>query len=427
MIRKQRKCLKEKINHYFSLFAIQKITYQSYKWSFNFISVLLLFLLLQSFLTKHVSALSISSSFSNDRKEIVVFTFRNNTIFDGLQRAIPDVLNSELFKTGFFKIVDKNILYKTVWRLAISDNIKIDNAGVSSRERFREQEVDLFSNLRREEVELVYGYLDADYAVKGTVNQFGDLIRGDMEIIDAHEKKTLDTITFEINDINDIPASLKNVVSQIVQVYYDNEIENIVDDVVRQYRAGIITFDTTVLILKEFSGKVPSSIYSSMQLLLIYDEKGFKPDLITTCESIVLSIEKQSEGALDIIARLGIDPFERLADLYFEEDRFDDSVNVYVKALKIMPVNMSVYYKKLGKVYIEQKNTKDAIEVFKKSAELNARDFDVHYNLGTVYEMVNHADLAIKEYRQCLKHSTGIDMDIIANIKEKIKRLEPIN
>lgn len=419
--------MKEKIYHCFSLIAIQNITYQNSKWSFNLISVLLIFLLLQSFLTRLSSALPVSSSFSNEKKEIVVFTFRNNTIFDGLQRSIPEVLNSELFNTGIFEIVDKNMLYKTVWRLAISDNIKIDNAGVSSRERFRDQEVDLFSNLRREDVELIYGYLDADYAVKGAVNQFGDLIRCDMEIIDAHEKKTLDTITFEISDPKEIPASLKSVVSQIVQVYYGNEIENVVDDVVRQYRAGMITFDVTVLRLKELAVKVPSSIYSNMQLLLLLEEKGIKQDLITTCELIILSIEKHSEGVLDIIAPLGIDPFERLAELYFEARRFDDAVSVYVKAVKVMPVNMSAYYKKLGNVYLKQKKTKAAINAFKKSLELNGRDFDAHYNLGKVYEMVNQPDLAIDEYRQCLKHSGGTNMEIITRIKEKIKILEPIN
>ncbi len=427
MIKKQRICLKEKIYHYFSLFAIQNITYQNSKRSFSLISVLLLFLLLQSFLTRLSSALPVSSSFLNEKKEIVVFTFRNNTIFDGLQRSIPEVLNSELFNTGLFEIVDRNMLYKTVWRLAISDNIKIDNAGVSSRERFRDQEVDLFSNLRREDVELIYGYLDADYVVKGAVNQFGDLIRGDMEIIDAHEKKTLDTITFEISDPKDIPASLKSVVSQIVQVYYGNEIENVVDAAVSQYRAGMVTFDATVSILKELASKVPSSIYSNMQLLFLFEEKGFKQDLIATCESIILSIEKHSEGVLDIIAHLGVDPFERLGELYFDESRFDEAVSVYVKALKVMPVNIAVYYKKLGNVYLKQKKTKAAINAFKKSVALNSRDFDLHYNLGRAYEMVNQPDLAMDEYRQCLKHSGGTNIEIITSIKEKIKILAPIH
>ena len=427
VIKKQRTCLKEKICQCLSLFTIQNIKYQSCKRLFSVIPVLLLFLLLQSFLTNPSCALTGSSFSSNDKKEIVVFTFRNNTIFDGLQRSIPEVLNSELYKTGIFSVVDNNILYKTVWRLAISDNIKIDNAGVSSRERFTEQEVDLFSNLRREDVELVYGYLDADYAVKGTVNQFGDLIRGDIEIIDAYENKTLDTITFEINEPDDIPAALKDAVLQIVQIYYDNEIENVVDDAVRRYRAGNITFDTTVSILKGHVARVPSSIYSNMQLLVLFDEEGFKPELITTCESIIQSIEKNSEGALDTVAQLGIDPFERLADLYFGENRFDDVINVYTKALRIMPVNMFVYYKKLGNVYLEQNKLKDALEAFRKSAALNSRDFDVHYNLATVYEMVNQVDLAAGEYRQCLKHASGRDTDIITSIKEKIKRLEPVN
>ena len=358
------------------------------------------------------------------KKKLALFPLRNNTDIPGLHESIPDLLRAELFRSGFFDIVERNVLYRTIWRIAISDTIKVDNTGAARNRNFLEQEVDLISKLKRTEIERVLDYVDADYIIRGTVNQFGELIRIDIELIDVYTKKTLDALSAEANDVESIPIVIKSFVPIVKKVCVRENIEEIADQTVGKYREGLVTFEATVSALEKVVLMVPESIYANTRLLILYKERGLKDEVIEACKSIISKLSQHSVGVLDVFARLGVDPFEMLADFYVENDRFQDAVDVYVNALKTIPSNTSRYYKNLGAIFIRQQKLEDAIDAFNHSIELNLRDFEAHYQLGIAYEMSGQDVEAVKEYKQSLKYSGGLKDGLpIDDVKRRIQEL----
>ncbi|MGR3179064.1 MAG: tetratricopeptide repeat protein [Candidatus Anammoxibacter sp.] len=363
------------------------------------------------------------------KKKIALFPIRNNTDIPALQESIPDLLRAELFRSGFFDIVERNVLYKTIWRIAISDILKIENTagartGAARSGNFQGQEVDLFSRLNRVEIERVLDFVDADYIIKGSVNKFGDLIRIDFELLDVGTKKTLEIMSAEANDVESIPIVIKGFIPIIKKICVRENIDEIADGTVGKYRAGLVTFETVVAELKDVVLMVPESVYANTLLLILYKEKGLKDNAIDVCKSIVSTLSQHNAGALEVFARLGVDPFEILANFYDEDDRLKAAADVYAKAIKTMPSNTYRYYKNLGVIFRKQKKLEDAIDAFKHSIELNLRDFDAHYQLGIAYEMGGQDAEAVAEYRKCLKYSGGIKDGLpIDVVKRKIKEL----
>ena len=362
---------------------------------------------------------------SNVKIAVVIFPFRNNTDTPKLQEAIPDLLRSELFNTGFFTIVESNTLYRTIWKISISDLVKIENAGVFSRERFLEQDVDLFSKLKKEEIKRVFDYIDADYSIIGVANQFGEIIRVEVELLHVYSKETKGITSFEINDIAKMPDAVKGAVLEIEKLTIRENIEKIADHTVGNYRGGVITFETAVSKLNEIALLVPESIYANTHLLILYKESGYDSDVIEMCNSIVSSILKSGDDALDVLARFGIDPFELLGDFYKNDNQLDKSVDIYTNAIKVIPLNKSNYYKKIGEIFIIQGKLIDAIEALKHSLKYDQRDFEAHYKLGMAYELGNSVSEALKEYKLCLKYVGGhLDDMEIKSVKRKIVELE---
>ncbi|MGR3219786.1 MAG: tetratricopeptide repeat protein [Candidatus Anammoxibacter sp.] len=363
------------------------------------------------------------------KKKIALFPVRNNTDIPGLQESIPDLLRAELFRSGFFDIVERDVLYKTIWRIAISDLIKIENTdgartGPAGSGNFRGQEVDLFSRLKRTEVERVLDFVDADYIIKGSVNKFGELISFNFELIDTYTKKTLEIMSAEANDVESIPVVIKGFVSIVKKICVRENIDDIADGAVGKYRAGLVTFETTVADLAKVVLMVPESIYAKTLLLILYKEKGLKDDAIDVCKSIVSTSSRHKAGVLEVFARLGVDPFEVLASFYAEDGRLQAAADVYAKAIKTIPSNTYRYYKNMGVIFLKQKKPEDAIDAFKRSIELNLRDFGSHYQLGIAYEMGGQDSEAVKEYRKSLKYSGGLRDGLpIEEVKRKIHEL----
>lgn len=362
---------------------------------------------------------------SNNKIEVAIFPFRNNTDTPKLQESIPDLLRGELFKTGIFAIVESKSLYRTIWRISISDLIKIENAGVISSDRFLEQNVDLFARLKKDEIKRVFDFIDADYSIIGVANQFGNIIRVEVEILDVYSKQTIGITSFEINDIEKMPEAVSDTVFEIKELTIKKNIKEIANYIVGNYRAGVITFEKTVSNLKEVALMAPESIYANTQLLSLYIEEGHNNEVIGICKSIVSNVLQSDENILNIFAHFGVDPFEVLGNFYNNDNHLEEAVDIYTRAIKGVPLNKAKYYKSLGEVFVRQGKLSDAIEALNHSIEFNQRDFEAHYKLGMVYELGNYDLEALKEYKLCLKYAGGHLNDLeIESVKRKIIALE---
>ncbi len=368
---------------------------------------------------------NVSYSSSVNKKKIVIFPFKNNTNFPNLQGSIPDVLRGELFRDGVFEIVDKKRTFKEIWRLGISNSIKIDNVPAINKENFTNQDVDLFSQLDKTTVERISSVLEGDYAIKGVVNQFGSLLRVELYLEDVHADETIDSLSTEVTNVEDIPNAIKHFVPTIIADCVQENIEEISDEAVSGYREGIITFEKAETSLKEVALFAPGSIYAKAVLLALYIEQGYMDEAVGRCKAIIEIINENPPESMDVFMRVGVDPFAVLGDFYEENGKFRKAADVYNNAIRITPFNKPVYYKKLGASLLKLGDNVGAIDALQKSVELNKMDFDAHYMLATAFDLENMAPKALYEYKQSLKHTGGITKGLpIKEIKERIRELE---
>lgn len=359
------------------------------------------------------------------KKKIALFPFKNATDMPNLQESIPDLLHAEFFRTNLFEPVERKRLYKAIWDIAFTNVIKIDNFAVGSKVGPASQTVDVFSLLDRRLIEEAALRVNADYMVSGTVNQFDKLIRIDLDFIKTSGKKVVGSLSAETQSMDKIPDTIRELTAAITSIYLQTNIEEIADDLLAEYRGGLSTFETTVSNLKEIARLVSGSIYPNALLLTLYAEQGLEKEVIETCEAIISAVSDSQPGLLDVMARLGIDPYYILAEIYEKSGMLQKASEVYEAAIKAIPINRPVYYKRLGIVFLKQGEIKSAINAFQESIKLYPEDFDVHYQLARAYEDGDQGSNALKEYKECLRYSAGRVKGIpIDEIKQKIKELE---
>lgn len=389
-------------------------------------TILSVFLFHCDYLYSYQSANSLAVSYSpKNKQKIAVFPFKNNTNIPNLQKSIPDLLRGELFRAGYFEIVENKKLYNVIWRIGLSNFIKIDNTGAGDIEKFIDQDVDIYSQLDRDVIEKISVEVDADYSIKGSANQFGGLIRIEIDLLDIYKKITLDSLSAEVRNVEDIPNAIKGFIPTITFLCLQVNIEDIVDEAYAQYQEGLISFEVTVSNLKEIALFAPGSVYATARLLTLYMENGFEDDAIEICENLISSSSEFTENSIDVFMRTGIDPFEIRASFYEDKGMFGQAADVYEKAAKTYPFNKAVYYKKLGINLIKLGKLNEAIDALQNSTGLDLMDFDAHYQLAAAYESAGRISEAIEEYKQCLKYTGGRIHGLpIDEVKKKIQELK---
>lgn len=353
--------------------------------------------------------------------EIAIFPFRNNTDIPGLSESIPDVLRGELHLSGMFDVVERKRLYKTIWRIAVSGALKIDNArgAAGGPDGFLDQEVDLFSRLERVDVERVSDFVGADYVISGAVNRFGDMIRIGLELSARDAEEKLIALSADIDDVEDIPGTVREFAVQVEGVYKKIHIDEFADAAIGLYRGGMVTFGAMASALEDMMLEVPESVYAATHLFLLYKEEGLDGKAVETCESIVSTALQHSEAALITLAGMGVDPFEELAGYYDTNNKLQDAVDLYTVAIKTIPLNTAIYYRGLGSVLLRLGRLTEAVDALEHARTLAPSDFSARCLLGIAYEVDGDAPKALAEYEACLKYSGGredglpIDIDVV--------------
>lgn len=97
-------------------------------------------------------------------------------------------------------------------------------------------------------------------------------------------------------------------------------------------------------------------------------------------------------------------PYKALAAVYSRENRFDEAINLYQKALEISQPDEAINLD-LGWSYEKKGEREKAITEYQKALEINPNFYIAHIYLGHLYLKENNFDLAEKEYNSALKNN----------------------
>lgn len=115
-----------------------------------------------------------------------------------------------------------------------------------------------------------------------------------------------------------------------------------------------------------------------------------------------LGKKEESAEMLEILLKKKpefLEATELLGDIYYEQERYKEAVNVYNEALKYNPNSYELYYN-MGMVYTMLNDFKNAKDCYDKAATINTLLYNSYYNLAQISLIYNDLDEAEKFFMQ---------------------------
>ena len=364
------------------------------------------------------------------RSKAVIFPFKNNVdsnlsstpIGDTPIKGIEDVIRSELIRSGYFTIVEQERTFEFVKETVLNSFFKIDNVDVKTAIP-KANIVDLFAGVDLKIVVHVSERLKADFAVKGTLSQFGDNFRADIEVVHVRLKETVSALVGECESKEKISEMLEQLSPQIVKVFIGVNVQNEVDYIQNGYQQGKFTYEETLDKLKKLSSEMPGVFAIHCALFSNYlGHPEMMDNLIEEGEEILNLFNADNEEDMRYLSSLGIDPFYELANVYIVMGKLDRAIEIYRRAIQVYPMNHAKYFKQLGVLYKLEDETEASVDAFRQVLNMNPADCEARFKLASVYEAIGDMLNALEQYQACLKYTTNAAES--SRVKEKMKQLQ---
>lgn len=364
------------------------------------------------------------------RSKAVIFPFKNNVdsnlsstpIGDTPIKGIEDVIRSELIRSGYFTIVEQERTFEFVKETVLNSFFKIDNVDVKTAIP-KASIVDLFAGVDLKIVVHVSERLKADFAVKGTLSQFGDNFRADIEVVHVRLKETVSALVGECESKEKISEMLEQLSQQIVNVCKGVNVQNEVDYIQNGYQQGKFTYEETLDKLKKLSSEMPGVFAIHCALFSNYlGHPEMMDNLIEEGEEILNLFNADNEEDMRFLSSLGIDPFYELANVYIVMGKLDRAIEIYRRAIQVYPMNHAKYFKQLGVLYKLEDETEASVDAFRQVLNMNPADCEARFKLASVYEAIGDMLNALEQYQACLKYTTNAAES--SRVKEKMKQLQ---
>ncbi|NUO07123.1 MAG: tetratricopeptide repeat protein [Candidatus Brocadia sp.] len=365
----------------------------------------------------------VSGAYGNDRKlKLVVFPFKNNWDSKCSIQGIEDIMRSELIRSGYCTVAEQERTYEFMKEAVLYNFIKIDDVNVETA-LSKANIVDLFAKVDLKVTIRSAERLKADFAIKGTLNHFGDKFRTDIEVFNVRAKETLCALVGECESKEKIPEMIEQLSEQIVNVCRGANVQKEIDHIQSGYQQGSLTYEETSDKLKSLCSDIPGSLPVHCALFSHYlRHQKMRDSLIEEGEEIINLFNPDNDEDIRYVSFSGIDPFHELANVYSAMGRLDNAIEVYNRAIKIYPMNHIKYYKQLGALYKLEGKSELAINAFKQILSSNPADCETRLNLASVYEAKGDISSAIEQYQYCLKYTK--DRKESSDVKEIIIRLQ---
>lgn len=357
----------------------------------------------------------------DQKLEIIIFPFKNYWDSNNSVRGAEDIIRSELFRSGYFTVSEQERTYTLMREAVLSNFIKIENVDVETAVP-KADIVDLFAHAQLKVVVKAAEKMNADFAIKGILTQFGEKFRADLEIINVKEKKTETVLVGESESKEKIPEMLEQLSQQIVDVCKGVWIEEDVNRIQSGYQQGKLTYEQAVEGLRKLSAEMPEVFVIHGTLFSYYlGRPGMINHVIKEGEKVIHLFNANREKDMRCLSSLGIDPFYELANAYILMDKLDSAIEVFHRAILVYPMNHAKYYKQLGSLYKIEGKIDASIDAFAQVLKLDPPDYETRLKLATLYETKGEIADALEQYRYCLKYAKNVEES--SKVKEIIRRL----
>jgi len=363
-----------------------------------------------------------SVAYGKDRKlEVIIFPFKNYWDLNYPIQGAEDIIRSELFRSGYFIVAEQERTYKFMREAVLSNFIKIENVDVETAAP-KADIVDLFAHVQLKVVMQVAEKMKADFAIKGTLTQFGEKFRADLEVINVKEKKTETVLVGESELKEKIPEMLEQLSQQIVNVCKSAWMKEDINNIQSGYQQGKLTYEKAIEGLKKLSAEMPEVFVIHCITFSYYlGRPEMINNLIEEGEKVIHLFNANQEEDVRCLSSLGIDPFYELANAYILMEKLDNAIEVYNRAILVYPMNHIKYYKQLGSLYKIEGKIDASIDALKQVLKLDPPDYETRLKLASLYETKGEISDALEQYQYCLKYAKNSEES--SKIKEIIKCL----
>lgn len=359
----------------------------------------------------------------NERKvKIAIFPLKYNCDSNGFVMGVDDVMRTELIRSGYFAVTEQEHTYEIMQEAVLHNVIKIENADVSMLTE--PNIVDLFAKVDPKIIIRIAEKIKADFALKGTLNQFGSVFRADIEILHVKAKKTLNVLVGECESREKISEMIEQLSQQIINVCKGVNVQEEIDYILGNYQQGNFTYNETTERLRNLSSEIPCSFLIHCTLFVHYLRHQEMRNRLIEEGNVLLKLFTANEEDIRSLSSLGVDPFYELANTYCDMKRFDDAIDVYNRVIPIYSMSQIKYYKHLGELYKLKGRAELAINAFNQVLSLNQADNETRLNLASIYESTGNLLSAIEQYQCSLKYTKNTIEN--SKVKEIIKRLESL-
>ncbi len=356
------------------------------------------------------------------KKRVVIFPFKNYWDSDRNIQGAEDIIRSELIRSGYLMVAEQERVYELMREAVLSNFIKIENVDVETASP-RANIVDLFAHVQLKMVIRVAEKVNADFAIKGTLTQFGEKFRADIEVINVKEKNTETVLVGESELKDKIPEMLEQIAQQAVNVCKRASIEEDIDHIQSSYQQGKLTYKETIEKLKQLSEET-EGVFEIHCIIFSYylGRPEMINDLIEEGEKVMHLFNANREEDMRCLSSLGIDPYYELANAYIIIGKLGNAIEIYNKAILVYPMNHVRYYKQLGALYKIEGKIDASVNALKQVLKLAPADYETRLKLASLYESRGDISKALEQYLHCLKYARNHEESSI--VKEKVKRLQ---
>ncbi len=390
------------------------------------------YLLPALFLAAAVIAVLILKPFSSEEvfvaepTPIAVISFENQTgdnTFDYLQKAIPNLLITNLEQSKYFRV--------TTW----------------------ERMQDILKQMGKAEVQVIDKNLGfdicsrdgVDIIVIGSYIKAGNMFATDIKILDVTTKKIIQSVSSKGEGIASILESqideLSSEISRSIGISFSkiaaekmkvidvttNSIEAYnyylkgredydryyAEDAVKSLE-NAIAIDSTFAMAHYYLANTYSAKYENkkrneeLEKAHLYSLKATEKERLMIDASYALNVEENKEKRLLLLNELAEKyPREKtvfydLGVYYHRENKLTAAIAALNKALQLDP-DYSVAINQIAYVYSKMGNYEKAIEYLKKYSMLNPEDANPFDSMGDYYWTIGNIDLAEENYRRALQ------------------------